>query len=69
MAEFAQKRANSAIATFALVTKLCKFHICNIFAPGKFGASSIFHPVRVKLLNTFQNDLTSRAQVIQLNMK
>ena len=40
-----QKRANSAIATFALVAKLCKFNICNIFAPGKFGANSIFHPV------------------------
>ena len=40
-----KKRANSAIATFALVAKLCKFHICNIFAPGKFGANSIFHPV------------------------
>ena len=39
------KRANSAIVTFALVAKLCKFHICNIFAPGKFGANSIFHPV------------------------
>ena len=37
--------ANSAIATFALVAKLCKFHICIIFAPGKFGANSIFHPV------------------------
>ena len=45
MAKFAQKRANSAIATFALVAKLCKFHICNILAPGKFGANSIFHPV------------------------
>ena len=46
MGEFAQKRANSPIATFALVAKLCKSHSCNIFAPGKFGANSIFHPVR-----------------------
>ena len=29
----------------ALVAKLCKLHICNIFAPGKFGENSIFHPV------------------------
>ena len=43
MAEFAHFCANSAIATFALVAKLCEFHICNIFAPGKFGANSIFH--------------------------
>ena len=43
--EFAHFCANSAIATFALVAKLCEFHICNIFAPGKFGANSIFHPV------------------------
>ena len=42
MAEFARFCANSAIATFALVAKLCEFHICNIFAPGKFGANSIF---------------------------
>ena len=28
-----------------LVAKLCKLHICNIFAPGKFEANSIFHPV------------------------
>ena len=46
MAEFARFCANSAIATFALVAKLCEFHICNIFAPGKFGANSIFRPVR-----------------------
>ena len=45
MAEFARFCANSAIATFALVAKLCEFHICNIFAPGKFGANSIFRPV------------------------
>ena len=45
MAEFARFCANSVIATFALVAKLCEFHICNIFAPGKFGANSIFHPV------------------------
>ena len=31
-----------AIATFALVAKLCKFHICSRFAPGKFWANSIF---------------------------
>ena len=47
MAEFARFCANSAIATFALVAKLCKFHICNIFAQGKFGANSSFHPVEV----------------------
>ena len=47
MAEFARFCANSAIATFALVAKLCEFHICNIFAPGKFGANSIFRPVSV----------------------
>ena len=41
MAEFARFCANSAIATFALVAKICEFHICNIFAPGKFGANSI----------------------------
>ena len=40
MAEFARFCANSAIATFALVAKLCEFHICNIFAP-----NSIFRPV------------------------
>ena len=44
MAKFARFCANSAIATFALVAKLCEFHICNIFAPGKFQANSIFHP-------------------------
>ena len=27
--------------------KLCEFHICNMFAPGKFGANSIFRPVDV----------------------
>ena len=43
--KFAQKQANSAIATFALVAKLCKFHICNIFAQGKFDANSFFRPV------------------------
>ena len=42
MAEFAHFCANSAIATFALVAKLCKFHICNIFAQGKFDANSFF---------------------------
>ena len=47
MAEFARFCANSAIATFALVAKLCKFHICNIFAPGKF-----FRPVKGKLIWT-----------------
>ena len=31
MAEFAQKRVNSAIATFALVAKLCKFRICKSY--------------------------------------
>ena len=38
MAEFAQKRANSAITTLALGAKLCKAHniICNIFVQGKF---------------------------------
>ena len=41
MAEFAQKRANSAIATLAL----CKAHTCNIFAQGKFDANSFFRPV------------------------
>ena len=45
MVEFARFCANSAIATFALVAKLCKFHICNIFAPGKFDANSFFRPV------------------------
>ena len=48
MAEFARFCANSAIATFALVAKLSEFHICNIFAPGKFGANSIFRPVNSK---------------------
>ena len=42
MAEFAQKRANSAIATLALCAKLCKAHTCNIFAQGKFDANSFF---------------------------
>ena len=45
IAEFACFCANSAIATFALVAKLCKFHICNIFAQGKFDANSFFRPV------------------------
>ena len=45
MAKFARFCATSAIATFALVAKLCEFHICNIFAPGKFGANSIFRSV------------------------
>ena len=45
IAEFARFCANSAIATFALVAKLCKFHICNIFAQGKFDANSFFRPV------------------------
>ena len=31
MAEFAQKQANSAIATLALGAKLCKAHTSNIF--------------------------------------
>ena len=35
MAEFAQKRANSAIATLALCAKLCKAHTCNIFEQGQ----------------------------------
>ena len=47
MAEFARFCANSAIATFGLVAKLCEFHICNIFAPRKFGANSIFRPVYI----------------------
>ena len=45
MAEFAQKRANSAITTLALGAKLCKAHTCNIFAQGKFDANSFFRPV------------------------
>ena len=28
-----------------LIAKLCEFHICNIFAPAKFGVTSIFRPV------------------------
>ena len=51
IAEFAQKRANSAIATFALVAKLCKFHICNIFEQGKFDANSFFRPVKLVFHN------------------
>ena len=47
MAEFAQKRANSAIATFAPSAKFYKVHICNIFARGKFYAHSFFCPVNV----------------------
>ena len=47
MTEFARFCTNSAIATFALVAKLCEFHICNIFAPGKSGANSIFRPVSI----------------------
>ena len=54
MAEFARFCANSAIATFALVAKLCEFHICNIFAPGKFGANSIFRPVNTPRNSTVQ---------------
>ena len=34
-----------AITTFALGAKLCKVHICNIFAQGKFHANSFFLPV------------------------
>ena len=49
MAEFAQKRANSAITTLALGAKLCKAHTCNIFAQGKFDANSFFRPVFAKL--------------------
>ena len=45
MAEFAQKRANSAITTLSLGAKLCKAHTCNIFAQGKFDANSFFRPV------------------------
>ena len=41
MAEFAQKRANSAITTLVLGAKLCKAHTCNIFAQGKFDANSM----------------------------
>ena len=48
IAEFARFCVNSAIATFALVAKLCKFYICNIFAPGKFGANLIFRPVNTR---------------------
>ena len=40
MAEFSQKRANLAI-TFPLGVKLCKVHICNIFALCKFNANSL----------------------------
>ena len=45
MAEFAEKRANSAITALALGAKLCKAHTCNIFAQGKFDANSFFRPV------------------------
>ena len=45
MAEFAQKRANSAITTLALGAKLCKSHTGNIFAKGKFDANLFFRPV------------------------
>ena len=45
MAEFAQKQANSAITTFALGAKLCKVHICNIFAQGIFYENLIFRAV------------------------
>ena len=45
MTEFAQKRANLAITTFALGAKLCKVHICNIIAQGKFYANSFLRPV------------------------
>ena len=50
MAEFAQKRANSAITTLALDAKLCKAHTCNIFAQGKFDANSFFRPVLPPIL-------------------
>ena len=49
MAEFAQKRANSAITTLVLGSKLCKAHTCNIFAQSKFDANSFFRPVFVAL--------------------
>ena len=50
IAEFASFCANSAIATFALVAKLCKFHICNIFAQGKFDANLfLISPTKCKL--------------------
>ena len=42
MAQFAQKQANSAITTFILGAKLCKVHICNIFAQDKFYENLFF---------------------------
>ena len=52
MVEFAQKQANSAIATLALCAKLCKAHTCNIFAQGKFDGNSFFRPVFRKNYST-----------------
>ena len=49
IAEFARFCANLAIATFALVAKLCKFHICNIF-----DANSFFRPVEIQV-NVIRN--------------
>ena len=51
MAEFAQKRENSAITTLALGAKLCKAHICNIFAQCKFFATLFFRSVYIYLTN------------------
>ena len=53
MAEFAQKRANSAITTLALGAKLCKAHICNIrffvlWDFGQFWAACRFYTIKFK---------------------